>query len=110
MTSALARRSYAKLDAAMAKRVDNDSTQELSTSQLVPDQPDHDASVWGQVVVSPDQFTPQAPKASKPAKVAPVEVAPVAPAPTSNRAALWIFLGFVAVAAIGGALVVIFAP
>lgn len=92
----------------MAKRVDNDSTQELSTSQLVPDQPDHDASVWGQVVVSPDQFAPQIPKASKPARVAAVDVPAPIPEP-SNRAALWIFLGFIAVAAIGGALVVIFA-
>jgi hypothetical protein len=90
----------------MAKRVDNDSTMELSTSQLVPDQPDNDASVWGQVVVSPEQFTPQAPKASKPAKLADV-VAPAVPA--SNRAALWIFLAFIVVAAVAGALIVIYA-
>ncbi|MGE0401055.1 MAG: hypothetical protein AB7T06_30375 [Kofleriaceae bacterium] len=89
----------------MAKRVDNDSTMELSTSQLVPDKPDHDASVWGQVVVSPDQFSPQAPKPSKAARLP--DAAP-APAP-SSRAALWIFLGFILVAAIGGALVVIYA-
>ncbi|MFN0246037.1 MAG: hypothetical protein ACKV2T_03960 [Kofleriaceae bacterium] len=94
----------------MAKRVDNDSTQELSTSQLVPDQPDHDASVWGQVVVSPDQFSPHAPKASKPkAPERGVVPAPAARSGSSNRAALWIFLGFIAVAAIGGALVVIYA-
>jgi hypothetical protein len=109
MTPALARRSYAKLDACMAKRVDNDSTQELSTSQLVPDQPDHDASVWGQVVVSPDQFTPQAPKAVKPAKVSAVDVPAPIPA-AQSRAPLWIFLGFIAVAAIAGALIVGFAP
>lgn len=87
----------------MAKRVDNDSTMELSTSQLVPDKPDHDASVWGQVVVSPEQFAPKAPKASKPAPL------PAAPARRSNRAALWIFLGFVAIAAIAGTFVVLYA-
>ncbi len=87
----------------MAKRVDNDSTMELSTSQLVPDKPDHDASVWGQVVVSPEQFAPKAPKASKPAPL------PAAPARPSNRAALWIFLGFVAIAAIAGTFVVLYA-
>ncbi len=95
----------------MAKRVDNDSTQELSTSQLVPDQLDHDASVWGQVVVSPDEFAPRAAKPTKPAKLATVDVptpVPRAKAAT-NRVALWIFLGFLAVAAIGGALVLVFA-
>ena len=91
----------------MAKRVDNDSTMELSTSQLVPDQPDHDASVWGQVVISPDQFAPQPPKAK--AAVRPPELAPTPSAPAHNRAALWIFLGFLAVAAIGGTLVVLLA-
>ncbi len=90
----------------MAKRVDNDSTMELSTSQLVPDKPDHDASVWGQVVVSPEQFTPKAPKAPKTAKPASL---PDAPARTGSRAALWIFLGFVAVAAIAGTFVVLYA-
>jgi len=44
----------------MGKRVDNDSTMELSTSQLVPDAPRGDASVWKQVVVGTDQFTPAA--------------------------------------------------
>lgn len=93
----------------MAKRPDNDSTMELSTSQLVPDQPDNDASVWGQVVVSPDQFAPQAPKASKPAKVAPVEAAPVRAAEGKSSAALWIFLGFVFLTAIAAAVMVIYA-
>jgi hypothetical protein len=88
----------------MAKRPDNDSTMELSTSQLVPDKPDHDASVWGQVVVSPEQFTPQAPKASKPAQI------PESPAAApGSKAALWIFLGFILVAAVAGALIVIYA-
>lgn len=75
----------------MAKRVDNDSTMELSTSQLVPDKPDHDASVWGQVVVSPEQFSPKVP--------------PAPAAKPTSRAALWIFLGFLAIAAIGGSLI-----
>ena len=79
----------------MAKRVDNDSTMELSTSQLVPDKPDHDASVWGQVVVSSEQFTPTVP-------------APAAKA-RGSRAALWIFLGFLAMAAVAGALIVVYA-
>lgn len=92
----------------MAKRVDNDSTMELSTSQLVPDQPDHDASVWGQVVVSPDQFAPQAPKATN-AAPRPPELPPAPSVAAQNRVALWIFLGFLAVAAIGGTLVVLFA-
>jgi hypothetical protein len=35
----------------MGKRVDNDSTMEMSTSQLVPDVPRHDQSVWKQSVV-----------------------------------------------------------
>ena len=42
----------------MAKRVDHDSTMEMSTSQLVPDSPRADASVWKQVVVGTDQFAP----------------------------------------------------
>jgi hypothetical protein len=88
----------------MAKRVDNDSTMELSTSQLVPDKPDHDASVWGQVVVEPEQFAPKAPKPGKPAS--PLVAAPVAP---PNRAALWIFLGFIIVTAIAGTLIFLFA-
>lgn len=78
----------------MAKRVDNDSTMELSTSQLVPDKPDNDASVWGQIVVSPEQFTPKLPPA---------------PAATKSHAALWIFLGFLAVAAVAGTLIVLYA-
>jgi hypothetical protein len=98
----------------MAKRVDNDSTMELSTSQLVPDQPDNDASVWGQVVVSPDQFSPQAPKPTKPAKVTTASTPsrveePVAEAPAKSNAALWIFLGFVFVTAIGAAAIIIYA-
>lgn len=97
----------------MVKRPDNDSTMELSTSQLVPDQPDHDASVWGQVVVSSDQFSPQLPKAAKTARPAKpsadVEAVPVPEAAPGSRAALWIFLGFIALAAVGGALVVIYA-
>jgi hypothetical protein len=59
----------------MGKRVDNDSTMELSTSQLVPDRPDHDASVWGQSVVGTEQFAP-----------APVK---------RDRRALWIALAFI---------------
>jgi hypothetical protein len=55
----------------MAKRVDHDSTMELSTSQLVPDAPpvkkrpsigaQNDMSVWKQVVVGTDDFAPAAP-------------------------------------------------
>ena len=44
----------------MAKRVDHDSTMEMSTSQLVPDAPREDASVWKQVVVGTEQFAPTA--------------------------------------------------
>jgi hypothetical protein len=91
----------------MAKRPDNDSTMELSTSQLVPDQPDNDASVWGQVVVSPDQFSPQAPKPTKATKVSPVE----APAPVveaKSNAAIWIFLAFVFLTAIAAAVIVVY--
>lgn len=99
----------------MAKRPDNDSTMELSTSQLVPDQPDHDASVWGQVVVDSDQFAPQPAKATKPAAKPAAKAATLpepevtAPEAPQSRAALWIFLGFIAVAAIGAALIVGFA-
>lgn len=42
----------------MGKRVDHDSTMEMSTSQLVPDVPKHDQSVWKQTVVGTDQFAP----------------------------------------------------
>ncbi|MBA3465267.1 MAG: hypothetical protein H0T46_35375 [Deltaproteobacteria bacterium] len=42
----------------MGKRVDHDSTMEMSTSQLVPDVPRHDQSVWKQTVVGTDQFAP----------------------------------------------------
>jgi len=59
----------------MGKRVDNDSTMEMSTSQLVPDRVDHDASVWGKAVVGTEQFAP-----------APVK---------RDRRALWIAVGFV---------------
>jgi hypothetical protein len=59
----------------MGKRVDNDSTMEMSTSQLVPDRVDHDASVWGKAVVGTDQFAP-----------APVK---------RDRRALWIAIAFV---------------
>jgi len=64
----------------MGKRVDNDSTMELSTSQLVPDSPRGDASVWKQVVVGTDQFTP-------------------APAPSSGRRWGLILVGLVLLAA-----------
>jgi hypothetical protein len=64
----------------MGKRVDNDSTMEMSTSQLVPDRVDHDASVWGKSVVGTDQFAP-----------APVK---------RDRRALWIALGFVVFTAV----------
>lgn len=47
----------------MGKRVDHDSTMEMSTSQLVPDVPRHDQSVWKQTVVGSDQFAPT-PRAS----------------------------------------------
>jgi hypothetical protein len=67
----------------MAKRLDNDATMEMSTSQLVPDQPRGDVSVWNQKVVSSDQFAPT-------------------PAPTGSgkRVALWIFVAFVVFAAV----------
>jgi hypothetical protein len=64
----------------MGKRVDNDSTMEMSTSQLVPDRVDHDASVWGQSVVGTEQFAP-----------APVK---------RDRRALWIAIGFVVFTAV----------
>ncbi len=64
----------------MGKRVDNDSTMEMSTSQLVPDRVDHDASVWGKAVVGTDQFTR-----------APVK---------RDRRPLWIALGFVVFTAV----------
>ena len=64
----------------MGKRVDNDSTMEMSTSQLVPDRVDHDASVWGKAVVGTDQFAP-----------APVK---------RDRRARWLALGFVVFAAV----------
>lgn len=70
----------------MGKRVDNDSTMEMSTSQLVPDKVDHDASVWGKAVVGSDQFAP-----------APVK---------RDRTALWIAIAFVVFTALAaGALV-----
>lgn len=62
----------------MGKRVDNDSTMEMSTSQLVPDRVDHDASVWGKSVVGTDQFAPA----------------------KRDRRALWIAIGFVVFTAV----------
>lgn len=70
----------------MGKRVDNDSTMEMSTSQLVPDRVDHDASMWGKTVVGSDQFVP-----------APVK---------RDRTALWIAIGFVLFTAIAAAAVI----
>lgn len=70
----------------MGKRVDNDSTMEMSTSQLVPDRVDHDASVWGKAVVGSDQFAP-----------VPVK---------RDRTALWIAIGFVLFTAIAAAAVI----
>lgn len=98
----------------MAKRVDNDSTMELSTSQLVPDKPDHDASVWGQVVVDADQFAPKPAAPGKPAKL-PAAAKPVvadesiAPARSGSRLALWLGIVFVLVTAIAAMLIVVYA-
>ncbi|MEO8705171.1 MAG: hypothetical protein ABI867_34315 [Kofleriaceae bacterium] len=69
-----------------AKVIDkNDSTMEVSTSQLVPDAgiPKNDRSVWKQVVVSSDDFA-----------------APAKPAKPANPRRWWIFavIGLVAVA------------
>jgi len=72
----------------MGKRVDNDSTMEMSTSQLVPDRVDHDASVWGQAVVGTDQFAP-----------APVK---------RDRRALWVAMAFVVFTAVAAALAIAF--
>jgi hypothetical protein len=71
------------LEAAMPKR--EDPTMEMSTSQLVPDKPRGDASVWKQTVVGTEDFLP----ASQP----------------RDRTALWLVLGFVVVAAVAAALV-----
>lgn len=72
----------------MGKRVDKDPTMEMSTSQLVPDRADHDASVWGQSVVGSDQFTPVVVK--------------------RDRRALWIAIGFGVVTAIAASVLYLF--
>ena len=74
----------------MGKRVDNDSTMEMSTSQLVPDRVDHDASVWGKAVVGTDQFAPD-----------PVQ---------RDRRPLWIALGFVVFAAVAATAIYLLVP
>lgn len=70
----------------MGKRVDNDSTMEMSTSQLVPERVDHDASVWGQKIVGTEQFAP-----------APVK---------RDRKAMWVALVFIVFTAVAAAVVI----
>jgi len=72
----------------MGKRVDNDSTMEMSTSQLVPDVPKHDQSVWAQTVVGTDQF------------------APTKPRPSSSRTALWVVIAILLLATAAGAVAI----
>lgn len=61
---------------------------ELSTSQLVPDAPRGDASVWKQSVVGTDQFAP-------------------APSPRRDRTWVLIVIGFVVFTAVAAAVVLV---
>ncbi len=72
----------------MGKRVDKDPTMEMSTSQLVPDRVDHNASVWAQSVVGSDQFAPA------PAK--------------RDRRPLWIAIGFAVFTAVAASVIYLF--